>query len=98
MHAAFLKCRTMLVKLGTILSSPKEVTGGTVQGSVLGVLDHNVVLNDLDSEIDRSTVYTAKFVDDLTVIDVIVSQPTISSRNLSYHTTQPPSVSGLPDS
>ena len=38
MHAAFLSERTMSVKLGTVLSSPKPVTGGAVQGSVLGCL------------------------------------------------------------
>ena len=48
MHTAFLKERTMSVKLGLYLSAPKSVTGGAVQGSVLGVLDHNVVLDDLD--------------------------------------------------
>ena len=40
--------RTMSVKIGTTLSNPRPVTGGAVQGSVLGVLDHNVVLNNLD--------------------------------------------------
>ena len=53
MHAAFLTDRTMSVKLGTIQSKPKEVTGGAVQGSVLGVLEHNVVLNDLDKGLNK---------------------------------------------
>ena len=58
----------MSVKLGTVLSTPKPVTGGAVQGSVLGVLDHNVCLNDLDRDIPEET-YVAKYVDDLTIID-----------------------------
>ena len=53
MHAFFLIDRTMSVKIGPIMSSPRPVTGGTVQGSVLGVLDHNVVLNDLDSRLEQ---------------------------------------------
>ena len=68
MYAAFLSERTMSVKLGTVLSSPKPVTGGAVQGSVLGVLDHNVVLNNLDDELLET--YVAKYVDDMTVIKV----------------------------
>ena len=61
MHAAFLTDRSMSVKLGTVLSNPKPVTGGAVQGSVLGVLDHNVVLNNLDDELLE--VYVAKYID-----------------------------------
>ena len=51
MHAAFLTGTTMSVKIGTVQSKPKIVTGGAVQGSVLGVLDHNVVLNNLDDDV-----------------------------------------------
>ena len=51
MHAAFLTDRTMSVKLGTTLSDPKKVTGGAAQGSVLGVIDHNIVLNNLDDDL-----------------------------------------------
>ena len=43
MHAAFLTNRTMRVKVGNVLSDPVPVTSGAVQGSVLGVLDHNAV-------------------------------------------------------
>ena len=60
----------MLVKLGTIQSKPKEVTGGAVQGSVLGVLDHNVVLNDLDQGLNKD-IYIAKYIDDMTMVDTI---------------------------
>ena len=65
--------RTMSVKLGTVLSSPKPVTGGAVQGSVLGVLDHNVVLNNLDDGINEEGLYVAKYVDDLMVIETVPS-------------------------
>ena len=71
MHAAFLCGRTMSVKLGSTLSPPQPVTGGAVQGSVLGVLDHNVVLDDLDKNIAGQNTYVAKYVDDLTVIDTV---------------------------
>ena len=70
MHAAFLMGRTMSVKAGSQISNPKPVTGGAVQGSVLGVLDHNVVLDDLDNEVDDN-IYVAKYVDDLTMIETV---------------------------
>ena len=69
MHATFLSERSMSVKLGTVLSEPLPVTGGAVQGSVLGVLDHNVVLNNLDD--DLLSIYIAKYVDDMTLIDMV---------------------------
>ena len=53
MHAAFLTERTMSVKIGTTLSDPRPVTGGAVQGSVMGVLDHTIVLNISDSNNDQ---------------------------------------------
>ena len=77
MHAAFLMDRTMSVKIGTYISTPKKVTGGAVQGSVLGVLDHNVVLNNLDSEMNES-VHVAKYVDDMTVIETVPNTVTTS--------------------
>ena len=48
MHAAFLTGRKMQVKIGNVLSDPVPVTGGAVQGSFLGVLDHNAVLENID--------------------------------------------------
>ena len=59
----------MSVKIGTVMSGPREVTGGAVQGSVLGVLDHNIVLKNLDDNLLE--VYVAKYVDDMTVIDTV---------------------------
>ena len=44
MHRAFLQERTMVVKVRTTISDPQRNTGGAVQGSVLGILDHNAVL------------------------------------------------------
>ena len=68
MHAAFLTNRQMRVKIGNILSEEKKVTGGAVQGSVLGVLDHNAVLEFIDEEIDQN-IY--KYIDDLTLSEEI---------------------------
>ena len=73
MHAAFLMGRTMSVKVGTHISVPKQVTGGAVQGSVFGVLDHNVVLNNLDDEVDPTT-HVAKYVDDMTLIETVPAE------------------------
>ena len=63
MHAAFLNGRKMRVKVGNLISEEHDVTGGVVQGSVLGVLDHNAVMEYIDEEIDYQEVY--KYVDDL---------------------------------
>ena len=60
----------MSVKIGTHISDPKPVTGGAVQGSVLGVLDHNVVLDNLDSELNKA-VHVAKYVDNMTMIETV---------------------------
>ena len=54
MHALVLIGRTISVKGGTHISNPKPVMGGAVQGSVLGVLDHNVVLDNLDNAVDKN--------------------------------------------
>ena len=69
MHAAFLDGRKMRVKIGNLLSSEQTVTGGAVQGSVLGVLDHNAVLESLDDNISNQDIY--KYVDDLTLDEAI---------------------------
>ena len=37
---------------GNIISEEKSITGGAVQGSVLGVLDHNVVLEFIDEDLE----------------------------------------------
>ena len=69
MHAAFLEGRKMRVKIGNLLSDEHDITGGAVQGSVLGVMDHNAVLEFLDEDIADQEVY--KYVDDLTMDEVI---------------------------
>ena len=69
MHAAFLNDRRMRVKIGNLLSDELPVTGGAVQGSVLGVLDHNAVLESLDEDITDQDVY--KYVDDLTLDEAV---------------------------
>ena len=92
MHAAFLTERTMSAKIGTTLSDPRPVTGGAVQGSVLGVLDHTVVLNNLnDGLLD---IYIAKYirVDDMTLIDTVdnsVATQIDTTGNRPLHTISP---------
>ena len=48
MHAAFLLDRSMQVKVGNTLSATLPVTGGAVQGSLLGVMGHNAVMESED--------------------------------------------------
>ena len=50
MHAAFLTGRKMRVKIGNVCSADNEVTGGAVQGSIMGVMDHNAVLDNIEEE------------------------------------------------
>ena len=69
MHAAFLEGRKMRVKIGNLLSDEHVVTGGAVQGSVLGVMDHNAVLEFLDENITDQEIY--KYVDDLTMDEAV---------------------------
>ena len=58
MHKAFLEERTMVVKVGTEISEPVRITGGAVQGSVLGILNHNAVLESLDDNLlDLSLIH-----------------------------------------
>ena len=61
MHAAFLTGRHMQVKVGNVLSEQISVSGGAVQGSILGVLDHNAVLENIDNEF---VLPASKYVDD----------------------------------
>ena len=55
-------------EVGNTLSEPKSITGGAVQGSILGVMDHNAVLEDVDEDFG---IQAEKYVDDLTVLENI---------------------------
>ena len=46
------------------MSDPVSVTGGAVQGSILGLLDHNAVLENIDSNFSQAS---NKYVDDMTL-------------------------------
>ena len=72
MHQAILVDRTMVVKIGTETSEPCKITGGAVQGSVLGILNHNVVLESLDD--DLLGIYIAKYEDDITIVEDILKE------------------------
>ena len=61
----------MKVKVGNTLSEEKNITGGAVQGSVLGVLDHNAVLEFIDEDLEADKTEIYKYVDDLTLDEVI---------------------------
>ena len=93
MHAAFLTDRKMRVKIGNILSDEREITGGAVQGSVLGVLDHNAVMESVDGELVETDVF--KYVDDLTLLETIDKEiPSMidSTNERPTHSFKPPKV------
>ena len=46
--AAFLSDRTMMVKVGSTMSCPREMHGGCPQGSILGVFLFNATVDDLE--------------------------------------------------
>ena len=48
--ATFLSERVMMVKIGSIMSEPKEVNGGCPQGSILGVFLFNATIDDLEED------------------------------------------------
>ena len=48
--ATFLRDRTMMVKVGSAWSRPREVHGGVPQGSILGVLLFNITTDNLEDE------------------------------------------------
>ena len=80
-----------------ILSHEFPVTGGAVQGSVLGVMDHNAVMEFVNKGLDESSY---KHVDDLTVqetIDKNISCTIDSSGNRPIHTFKPLEVQGSLD-
>ena len=87
MHGAFLIDRTMKVKIGTHLSNPRNVTGGAVHGSVLGVLDHNAVLESLDD--DLLDIYVAKYIDDITVVEAVPKDIDFTYSDLEEHIFHP---------
>ena len=68
MQAAFLTGKKMRVKVRNILSTPWAVTGGTVHGSMPGALDHNAVMERVDSNF---LTPCQKYVDDLTCYKTI---------------------------
>ena len=68
MHAAFLYNRYMQVKVGNTLLPRLPVTGGAVQGIVLGVMDHDPVMEIVD---EGFLTDSHKYVDDLTSTESI---------------------------
>ena len=71
MHAAFLTDRQMSVKVGNKKSCLHAVTGGAVQGSILGVLDHNAVMEFIDDDFENMSL---KYVDDMTTVESLPRQ------------------------
>ena len=83
MHAAFLTNRRMRVKVGNVLSNEHEVTGGAVQGSIIGVMDHNAVLEDINDDIEDQDLF--KYIDDLTMNEDIEKEiPILTDGNTHY--------------
>ena len=75
-----------MCKIGNVLSNPHPVTGGAVQGSVLGVMDHNTVMEFLDEDNDCQDFY--KYIDDLTLQETVSKDvPTmIDNSDFPQHT------------
>ena len=63
---SFLTNRTQVVKIDTEISSPRSITSGVIQGSVLGPLLFLIYVNDLCSHIRSGTPFL--FADDCKII------------------------------
>ena len=63
---AFLSNRRMAVRVGQNILELREVNGGCIQGSLLGILQHNVCLDHLDDDLD---VDSSKYVDDMFLLE-----------------------------
>ena len=89
---AFLKDRTMVVRLNGATSSPKNLPGGGPQGTLLGLLLFLVMINDVGFENQKNNVgemitsrrimreanqIHLKFVDDLTVAESIILRDSV---------------------
>ena len=66
------------------ISEPCRIAGGAVQGSILGIMDHNAVLENLDDSLDE--IYKAKYVDDITLIETVKE----NRNKTNTHTFTPP--------
>ena len=69
-----------------LVGSP-GITGGAVQGSVLGILDHNAVLESLDDDIFNT--YIAKYLDDMTLVESVPKDIDVEedcTGNIPLHT------------
>ena len=75
----------MRVKIGYTLSTERDVTVGAVQGSVLGVMDHNAVMEYIDEDIDGDFF---KYVDDLTITECIPNTADCLIDNSGSHQLQ----------
>ena len=58
--AAFLKDRTMSVRLEGIASEPRKVNAGAPQGSVLGCYLFNIGVDDLEEDMEPVNVTQAE--------------------------------------
>ena len=95
---AFLKDRTMVVRLNGATSSPRDLPGGGPQGTLLGLLLFLVMINEVGFENQRNNtgeLITArknmreanqihlKFVDDLTVAESLIMKDSVKPVPLS---------------
>ena len=78
--AAFLLERSQFVQIGSFLSPPKHLNGGIPQGTKLAPLLFAIMVNDLVND----WRLRAKFVDDLTLLEVIPrNSPSVMSHIVS---------------
>ncbi|KAK4470022.1 hypothetical protein MN116_000052, partial [Schistosoma mekongi] len=61
--ASFLKGRKQTVKFNNSLSSPKPITSGVIQGSVLGPLLFVIYINDITTQRDKGLLVSSLFLD-----------------------------------
>ena len=79
---SFLSQRTQSVRVGNALSTPKMVTSGVPQGSILGPLLFLLFIDDIDTVIDPNTPIS-KFADDLKLYYIFSPENSTATNTLN---------------
>jgi hypothetical protein len=81
--ASFLGGRQIRAKVGNALSSPRKITSGVPQGSILGPVLYNIFVSDLPDCLD-SRLLRAEYADDIALVSATVHR-TDSTRFLNSY-------------
>ena len=81
--ASYLTDRKMQVKLKNKYSEVHDLPGGGAQGTLIGGLEYIVNSNDNVDDVDEDSKF--KFVDDLTVVELVMLSKLVTNYNFKNH-------------